>query len=139
MITRIIDLIFELKSVCHYKESSICKELSLSPSEFRAILSLIPNSQINGNILSKKMGLSVSRGSRVIKKLLENRYIKENLNSDDNRMISVSLTQKGIKIQNKIHNMLDDCEKKILSRMSNKELKEFEKSINRISDILINN
>lgn len=85
------------------------------------------------------MGLSVSRGSRVIKKLLENRYIKENLNSDDNRMISVSLTQKGIKIQNKIHNMLDDCEKKILSRMSNKELKEFEKSINRISDILINN
>lgn len=85
------------------------------------------------------MGLSVSRGSRVIKKLLENGYINENVNSDDNRMVSVSLTQKGMRIQNKIHNMLDDCEKKILSRMSKQEIKEFEKSINRISDILINN
>lgn len=136
---RVIDLIFSLKSSCMLKEEVIRNELSLSPSEFRCILSIIPGTDLQNNILCKKLGLSVSRGSRVIHKMIQNGYIRENKNSGDKRVMNVSITQKGIKTQNKIHKILEDCEHTILKRMSKTDITAFTNSLNKISDILLNN
>ena len=71
------NLIFQVKSGCHAKEDEIREKLNLSPAEFRAILTLEPGAAVPCNVLSKKMFLSVSRGSRVIEKLLKDRLIRE--------------------------------------------------------------
>ncbi|MGB4852662.1 MAG: helix-turn-helix domain-containing protein, partial [Ignavibacteria bacterium] len=72
----IIDQIFHLKSVCISKEENIRKELGLSPAEFRGIMAMVQGSDIPCSLLSRKMGLSVSRGSRVTDKLLKGGYLK---------------------------------------------------------------
>jgi DNA-binding MarR family transcriptional regulator len=134
---RVINLIFNLKYSCLAKEEKIITELKLSPAEYRAILSLVPGSEVPCNILSKKMGLSVSRGSRVIDKLIENGYLKENKSRDDQRVTYVEMTAKGEKIQRKINNLLEDCEHMILRSMSTPELEAFTGSLTKISDILM--
>jgi len=133
----IIDLIFQLKTACLAREETIRKKLDLTPAEFRGILVLIPGAAIPCNIVSKKMGLSKSRCSRVIEKMMRNGYMKEALNNGDQRIMKVTLTTKGIKAQTKIHNMLQDCESSILKRMSKSELNAFENAMTKISDILI--
>lgn len=132
-----IDLIFQLKSSCLAKEEKIRVELDLSPAEFRGLLSLIPGSDVPCNILSKKMGLSVSRGSRVIDKLVNNGYLKEIQDNGDRRVMKVELTPKGITTQKKIHKILEDCENIILKRMSKQELAALENSLIKLSDILV--
>jgi DNA-binding MarR family transcriptional regulator len=54
-------------------------------------------------------------------------------------VMNISLTPKGIKAQNKIHKILEDCEHIILKRMSKSDIESFTISLNKISDILINN
>jgi len=132
----VINMIFDLKFSCLAKEEKILKKLKLSPAEYRAILSIVPGSEVPCSILSKKMGLSVSRGSRVINKLINNSYLSELKCKADHRVINVSLTQKGIKVQRKIHNLLEDCEQEILKNMSSPELEAFTASLTKISDIL---
>ena len=133
----VIDLIFQLKSSCMAKEDKIREELKLSPAEFHGLLSLLPGSEIPCNILSKKMGLSVSRGSRVIDKLVKNGYLKENCNNEDGRVTKITLTSKGMTVQKKIHQMLEDCENTILTKMTRSELSVLEDSLIKLSDILI--
>ena len=74
---RIIDLVIALKHSCLVKEDSIREEFSLSPAEYRGILSINQGEAVKGIELSEKMGLSVSRGSRVIEKLTKKGYLKE--------------------------------------------------------------
>ncbi|HJY62869.1 MAG TPA: MarR family winged helix-turn-helix transcriptional regulator [Ignavibacteria bacterium] len=133
----VINLIFGLKFSCMAKEEKIIKELGLSPAEYRGILSIVPGSEIPCNILSRKMGLSVSRGSRVIDKLINNGYLKEFRSKSDQRVTNLELTLKGIKTQRKIHNLLEDCEQTILKNMTEHELEAFTASLTKISDILI--
>lgn len=133
----VISLIIDLKYSCMAKEEKIIKELCLSPAEYRGLLSVVPGSEIQCSILSKKMGLSVSRGSRVIDKLVKNGYLREIKDSTDQRATNVVLSPKGVKIQQKIHNMLEDCEHAILKNMSGVELDSLAKSLTKISEILI--
>ena len=139
MAKKMIDLIFELKSGCHSKEEKIQKELKLSPAEFRGILALTPESAIPCNTLSNKMGLSKSRGSRVIEKLMKSGYIKEFKKEGDRRIMYVMLTTKGVKTQDKIHKILEECESIILKNIPKSKLLNFEKSLIKISEILLSN
>lgn len=132
-----VNLIFQLKSVCISKEDSIREELGLSPAEFRGILSLVPDSEIPGNILSRKMGLSVSRGSRVIDKLYNSGYLKLNQDEADKRVVTVSLSEKGINVQRRIYQMLDECEKSLMKKMTEEELNSFRNTLIKISDTFL--
>ena len=133
---RIVDIIFELKSGCLEKEEYIREKLKLSPAEFRGILAILPEQIIPCNILSHKMGLSFSRGSRVVSKLMKNGYLKEVKIDGDRRVMNVTLAQKGIKIREKIGIKLDDCEKMIIEKITKDEKKFLINSLEKITGIL---
>lgn len=132
---RIVDYIFELKSGCCIKEDKIRKSLKLSPSEFRAILTLTPCVSVSCNTLSKKMGLSFSRGSRVIYKLLKNGYLEEKKSDKDRRILYITLTNKGEKVKQKIDSMLEECEKIFLKKISSTDRKKFAVYLRTASEI----
>ena len=133
----VISLIFDLKLSCLAKEEKIREELNLSPAEYKGILTIEPGSSLPCSKLSKAMGLSVSRGSRVIDKLIKNGYLKADSAAKDRRVMNVFLTSKGFRIQTKIHNLLEECESIILSKFSKTELTSLENSLMKISKILI--
>lgn len=134
--TRIIDLVIALKHSCLVKEDSIREEFSLSPAEYRGILSIQAGEAVKGNELAEKMGLSVSRGSRVIEKLTQKGYLKRTGNADDRRCLTIALADKGQKVKTKIYKMLDQCEREFESKIPKTEIKSFIKSLDKLTSIL---
>jgi DNA-binding MarR family transcriptional regulator len=136
MPNRIVDLILALKSKCLEKEESIRQEFGLSPAEYKGIIAMSPDEPCNCNKLSEKMGLSVSRGSRVIEKLVKNKYLICETSPEDKRNIILSLAPRGVRIKKKIDTMLNECESIIESKLSNTEIKSTLRIFNKLGDCL---
>ncbi len=132
----IVELIFELKFTCQAKEESIREELKLSPSEYRGLLSIYPGEVKSCMQMSEMMGLSKSRGSRVIDKLIENGYLTEAKGDDDKRIYNVKLTVKGQNAIKRINAVMSECERAILKNVPSDELYSFTKTLHRISEII---
>ncbi|MFA5404598.1 MAG: winged helix DNA-binding protein [Ignavibacteria bacterium] len=137
MAERIFDIITNLKKKCMDKEESIQKEYLLSPAEYNGILSVTPDEIYSCNQLSKKMGLSVSRSSRVLERLIKNGYLKGIRNENDRRELKVTLTEKGRNTRNKINKKLEECEKDIINKLQKSELYILENTLNKLSDVFI--
>lgn len=124
MAERIIDLIIGIKGKCLDKEESIRLEYDLSPAEYRGILAMRPGEPCNCNALSKNMGLSVSRGSRVVEKLIKNKYLEQNISKEDRRNVILKLAPKGTRVRKKIEATLNHCEQTIQKKLTNLEKKD---------------
>jgi DNA-binding MarR family transcriptional regulator len=139
MHTKVIDMIFELKAGCSAHEDSIREKFCLSPAEFRCLIAFTPKVIMSCNTLAKKMGLSISRGSRVVEKMMRNGYLKEVKIEGDRRVVNITLTTKGIKLRDNIEGMLEDCESRILKKISRKEIETLDNILGRITDTLLDN
>lgn len=133
---RIVDLILSLKSRCLEKEESIRLEFGLSPAEYRGILAMQPNEPCNCNALSNNMGLSVSRGSRVVEKLIKNKYLEQEVSKADRRNIILKLAPRGLRVRKKIEAMLSECEQTIESKLTDSEIKNTIKIFHKLEDCL---
>ena len=78
--------------------------------------------RITCNVLSKKMGLSPSRGSRIIDGLVRKKYLIRTPNSEDRRSFVLSLSPKGTKIKEQIEQERNNCERRIREKLSTEEL-----------------
>lgn len=136
MKNNVIEIIFALKSKCCSKEDKIREELKLSPAEFNGLLSIEPGVIVPCKVLSQKMGLSVSRGSRVIEKLMKSGYMEEVKTGSDRRVMNITLAKKGINVQRRIMKILQDCEHKILKNFSKPELESLIASLVKVNEVL---
>ncbi len=132
----VVEMIFELKLACLSKEESIRERLGLSPAEYRGILSLQPGKAVSCMKLSNAMGLSKSRGSRVVDKLITNGYLKEARKEFDKRVFNVKLTSSGEKVLKEISLVMKECESAILKDVPKNELKAFTQTLRKISEIV---
>lgn len=137
MAERIFDIVTNLKNKCLDKELSIQKEYLLSPAEYNGLLSVEPDEIYSCHQLSKKLGLSISRSSRVLDKLIKNGYLTSLRDKNDKRVLKVTLTEKGLSTRRKINTKLDECEKDIINRLQKSELYLLENTLNKLSDIFI--
>jgi len=118
----LIDLIIELKKGCLEDEEQIRTLCNVSLAEYRAVIEIDTTERITCNVLSKKMGLSPSRGSRIIDGLVRKKYLIRMTNSEDRRSFVLSLSPKGTKIKEQIEREMNNCEKRIREKLSTKEL-----------------
>ncbi|HMQ79290.1 MAG TPA: MarR family winged helix-turn-helix transcriptional regulator [Ignavibacteria bacterium] len=133
----IVELIFELKFTCQAKEESIREELRLSPSEYRGLLSISPGEIKSCMQMSNMMGLSKSRGSRVIDKLIDHGFLTEARgDEEDKRIYNVKLTLKGQNAIKRINAVMSECERAILKNVPADELQNFTKTLHKISEII---
>lgn len=133
---RILEAITLLKNSCILNDERIRNDIKLSPAEFNGIISLDKGEKVTCQSLSGKMGLSVSRGSRVINKLLTKGYFKEEKLKNDKRCSMISLTREGIKAKQKINEIIESCENKITSKLSTKEIEETRKCLVRLIKLM---
>jgi len=117
----IVDLIIELKKGCMEDEKQIRTLCNVSLAEYKGIIEINATERITCNILSKKMGLSPSRGSRIIDGLVRKRYLLRTTNPEDRRSFVLSLSSKGVKIKDDIERERNNCEKRIREKLSTKE------------------
>ncbi|MBN1600460.1 MAG: MarR family transcriptional regulator [Chitinispirillaceae bacterium] len=136
MKTLITDLIHVLKEKCVINDDMIRSKTPLSPSEYRAVLSLNPDDQISSASFSDRLGLSPSRGSRVIDKMVANGFIRRDTLSNNRRAQVISLAPEGLNLKKQINQLMFDCEEKIKVQMTDSEYANAEKSLKQLISIL---
>jgi len=113
MSRRLFELILAIKRKCRCNEEQIQTELGLSPAEFNGLIVLDSNQEVPGCEFSRRMGLSASRGSRVLNTLVTHGYVRTQLSPDDRRAILISLTGEGERMKEQIADHMKRCEKRI--------------------------
>ena len=98
----IMDLIFLLKSKCYITDDQIRSKTPLSPSEYRGLTSISTNEDLSVAEFSARMGLSASRGSRVIEKMIQNGYLKRQSTNGDRRTVLISIASRGRTLKEQI-------------------------------------
>jgi len=131
----IIDLIIELKKGCMEDEEHIRTICNISFAEYKGIMGIDIEESITCNALSQKMGLSPSRGSRIIDNLVRKGYLLRMVNPADRRSFVVSLSFKGAKIRKQIKQERNNCEKKIIKSFSEKEVELIKEGLELITKI----
>lgn len=133
---KILEAIALLKNSCVLNDERIRDEIKLSPAEFNGIMSLDKGEKITCQALSGKMGLSVSRGSRVINKLLSKGYFRDEQFENDKRCSIISLTPEGVKAKQKINDILESCEMKITSKLTENEIEDMKKCLRKLIGLM---
>jgi len=118
----LVDLIIELKKGCMEDEEQIRTLCNVSLAEYKAVMEIDTRERITCNVLSKKMGLSPSRSSRIIDGLVRKKYLIRITNSEDRRSFVLSLSTKGIKIKEQIERERNNYERRIKEKLSTEEL-----------------
>jgi len=131
----IIDLIIELKKGCMEDEEHIRTICNISFAEYKGIMEIDIEERITCNTLSKKMGLSPSRGSRIIDDLVKKGYLLRTTNSEDRRSFVLSLSSKGIKIRKKIEQERNNCEYRLRKNLSVREVELIKEGLELITKV----
>jgi DNA-binding MarR family transcriptional regulator len=132
---KLVDLIIELKKDCMEDEEQIRTLCNVSLSEYKAVMEIKTAERITCNVLSKKMGLSPSRGSRIIDGLVRKGYLLRVTNPEDRRSFVLSLSSKGSKIKDNIERERNNCEKRIREKLSTKEFDLIKESLELVTKI----
>ncbi|MGB6865643.1 MAG: MarR family transcriptional regulator [Candidatus Aminicenantaceae bacterium] len=129
---RLVDILVELRKECAANEEKIRRSLDLSEAEYNGLLCLNKGEKITCQEFSKRMNLSVSRGSRVIDKLFEKGYLDRVDCSEDRRCKHVKLTMSGMGTRHKIDKHRRECEQKLAADYSERKLDMLKKELRRL-------
>lgn len=113
----LFELILSIKRKCQANEDRIQEEIGISQAEFNGLLVLNPDEALPGAEFAQRMGLSASRGSRVLTKLMNSGYVHSEFKPGDRRSVSISLTDNGETMKSRIFNRMQECETRICSGM----------------------
>lgn len=105
------EIYLAIKEFIHISEkadifSNLDFSYNLSPAEYNLIYFIGNNDHINITMLSKMTKSSKGYVSKIVKKLLEDNYIKTYQSSSNKKEIFLSLTKNGIKIYMDIYREL---------------------------------
>ena len=131
----LVDLIIELKKGCMEDEKQIRTLCNVSLAEYKAVLEINITERITCNVLSEKMGLSVSRGSRIIDGLVRKGYLLRMENPEDRRSFVLSLSSKGAEIKKQIEQERNNCEYRLRKNLSVREVELIKEGLELIAKV----
>ncbi len=132
----IMGIVYEMKKKCNHVDQRLMDEFNLSQSEYLFFSSLDNCPVISSSELSKHMGLSASRVSRVVDKLVVNGYLDRNIDSSDRRAITLCLTSKGLEIKSRIAQERLKCEEQLLQVIPSHEVEKLREIIGKIIEAI---
>jgi DNA-binding MarR family transcriptional regulator len=127
--SEILGLVYELKKKCAAIDNKLMEHLNLSQSELLFFSSLDQCTGISSPELARNMGLSPSRISRVVEKLVVDGYLDRNPDKTDRRAITLCLTESGKKIRDEINKSRQECETKLLNILPESDMEKFREII----------
>ncbi len=128
----IMSMVYEIKKKCLQADQRLMEELNISESELNFFSALDNCQGISSPELAKNMGLSLSRISRVVEKLVVNGYLDRNTDATDRRAIKLCLTPKGKAIRSKIDKARNECEGRLLEIIPPEDLERFGEMFSKI-------
>jgi DNA-binding MarR family transcriptional regulator len=121
-----------MKKKCAAMDNQLMDHLQLSQSELLFFGSLDQCTGISSPELARNMGLSPSRISRVIEKLVVDGYLDRNTDKADRRAITLCLTENGKKIREEIARSRQECEARLLNVLPESDIEKFREIISKM-------
>ncbi len=128
----ILGLVYEMKKKCAAIDNRLMEHLHLSQSELLFFSALNQCTGISSPELAKNMGLSPSRISRVIEKLVVDGYLDRNIDKTDRRAITLCLTENGKRIRAEIDKSRQECESRLLNVLPESDVEKFREIIGKM-------
>ena len=107
---KLIDILGEIGKRILVHKTKIRTKLGLSEAEYNGIICIEHEEKITCQEFSKRMVLSVSRGSRVVDRLCTKKYIERVDCEADRRCKNIWLTREGFAIRQKIVEEIQNIE-----------------------------
>ena len=117
----IMEVVMELRRCCEAKEETIRHELGLSPAEYTCLSVFPVDTELSLAEASNLMGITPSRGSRVVDRLVGKQLISRQGDVRDRRLVSLRLTDKGVKAHNELVECLAQCDADVAGRLTVQE------------------
>jgi len=136
MSKKMFELIIMLMKKCQLTEERIRKDFGLSTAEYNGLLAISSNEKMLCHTFSKKMGLSTSRGSRVIDRLTRKGYLKGKAVPNDRRTLQITMTKKGAALKKQIEAKMDECESRMLATLSAKQRTDVQNALEMLAEIM---
>ena len=112
---KLIDILGEIGKGVLAHENKIRAKLGLSEAEYNGILCIEHEEKITCQEFSKRMDLSVSRGSRVVDRLCAKKFIERVDCDSDRRCKNIWLTSDGSAIRQKIGEEIRNFEEVLIA------------------------
>lgn len=119
---KLIDILGEIGKEVLVHENKIRTKLGLSEAEFKGILCIDNEEKITCQEFSKRMNLSVSRGSRVIDRLCAKKHIERVDCDSDRRCKNIWLTREGTAVRQMIVEEIQNIENDLTAEYPNAKL-----------------
>ncbi len=132
----LFNLVMTIRKKCLQTEEKIRSQLGLTLGEFNGLLLIKPGEKVHGLEFSNRMGLSQSRGSRVIARMMGSGFVNLETVQGDRRSAEASLTSNGKAMRKKIIDQLDDCEKRMTSQLSEAEIQKIKNTLERLISVM---
>lgn len=132
----IIDLLYELKKKFMLMDDVFVEEHNLSQAEYHAFIAISSSDKVSSNQLAEKMGLSLSRISRIVDKMVVKGYLLRSTSDRDRRAIHLELTQEGKELMEKMLTYRSACELKIIQNVSASELELIKMNLSKLKELL---
>lgn len=118
----LIDTVLDIGRQCILQRQGMSMKADISQVDFVVIDMLQIGKRISCKELAESINLSTSRCSRIVERLQCKEYVERKPNPSDRRAIEVSLTLKGVRLKKNIENLKSQCEKRILSNITPKDI-----------------
>ena len=125
-------LVYEMRKKCMAIDNQLMESLNLTQSELLFFSSLDQCTGISSMELARNMGLSASRISRVIEKLVVDGYLDRNVDKTDRRAITLCLTEAGRKIRDEIQKSRHECESRLLKILPDPDIIKFREIVGKM-------
>lgn len=135
----IVRITYKLKKVCNSKEVLFCKDLEITPAEFRFLRHIKELKTVNAKDMADMMDTTAPRISKLLKDLEEKNYIKITKDAKDKRYSLISLSNKGnIFIDNIMSKYIDFHKNMLLSIDKQEDLPKMIETLNAFENTLNN-
>lgn len=132
----IVDRIITVKGLCSLQEEDIRAAFDLSPAEYHGLCALARGERVMCRELSLRMGLSPSRGSRIVEKMVARGFLEASPHPSDRRVQQLALTPAGEKIRAGIDARREACEKEILEHLTAGQIADIKRSLDILCETL---
>ncbi|MEM9242607.1 MAG: MarR family transcriptional regulator [Pseudomonadota bacterium] len=102
----------------------IGKKYDLQPVDMRLIMTLAHHQHSSKLQLANAIGMDHSSMSRALDRLIEKNYVQREIDTNDRRLIRISLTEQGRELHQQVFSTISKLWNKVCADFSDQELKQ---------------
>ncbi len=124
----LVNCILTLKKKCDF-ELKIADAFGITQSELHCLVAFDPGTAFAAHALCEKMGLSKSRGSRVITSLGSKGFVRIKADPSDKRFQQLTLTASGMECVRRIREEKEKCDRLLKAALRPEGYKKAKKTV----------